>query len=121
MILKRLMCLIKQIERGWRTTYIPSRKDGQSLYDTSLRALYDSDQSSDKRLQMLSVPNKNSYEYPWGLNDNNEPDHDEKTPSVDFEDEDLAQSVKLYLDRETFSTYKPHHYFDYIGGTSTGG
>jgi hypothetical protein len=115
------MCLVSQIEQGERTTYLPPHSaDEESTYHISLQTHYKNDSRADNaKLLPLSILNKSSSNYPWGHNDEDKRGDDVPLSSSDLH---LAQSIATCLNTKvSIPTYKPHHYFDYIGGTSTGG
>jgi hypothetical protein len=70
--------------------------------------------------------NRSSEEYPWFVSSSEQMRVlSERPTTVDDENDDIEQ-ISGSVD-DTFSAaadisqFKPHHYFDYIAGTSTGG
>lgn len=97
LVLKRIMFLVGQIELGQRPLWTKLHSAGENS---------------------TCVPNESSADYPWytppGTNSEPVTIVDDETPEA------IAASIN-----ETFkhsnTQFKPHHYFDYIAGTSTGG
>jgi hypothetical protein len=96
LVLKRIMFLVEQIELGHR----PLRKPHGTGENGTC------------------VPNESSADYPWytpsGTNSDPVTIVDEETPEA------IAASVDETFEHSA-TQFKPHHYFDYIAGTSTGG
>ncbi|KAF2259842.1 FabD/lysophospholipase-like protein [Lojkania enalia] len=113
LILKRLFYLIKQIELGQREGYV---------------GVYPNPSCEEPKLTTYG-PNQSSSEYPWfvPLLTGDEPMKVEQEAGDKIEDEDddedaISKSVdETFLSTTSVSQFKPHHYFDYIAGTSTGG
>ncbi|KAF2230294.1 FabD/lysophospholipase-like protein [Viridothelium virens] len=67
-------------------------------------------------------PNISSGDYPW-YRSMTPPASSSRPPSrtkTNPDEHDLTESVNATFEKSD-SAYKPHHYFDYIAGTSTGG
>ncbi|KAF2490863.1 FabD/lysophospholipase-like protein [Lophium mytilinum] len=112
LVLKRIMFLVEEIELGARRRC--KKASGEA----------DNDPSS-----LYYAPNESSAAYPWS---------DSSVPSADtslclsngnvthiedeYSDDDISASVeKTFASDKLVSAFKPHHYVDYIAGTSTGG
>ncbi|KAI9659137.1 MAG: hypothetical protein M1821_002097 [Bathelium mastoideum] len=98
LITKRLMSLVAEIEQGLR----PKKHQ----VDPSAVEYWE--------------PNYSSGEYPWHR------PSDTPRPSsaarVGLNEDDIASSVEAtFAEENKVTAYKPHHYFDYVAGTSTGG
>lgn len=87
---------------------------------TMLQILHPDDEKHGEPKLSLYEPNPNSSHYPWGvtkegqsksISEPEEPDAGEVTPSVEA----------TFAAKFRITEFKPHHYFDYIAGTSTGG
>lgn len=97
LVLKRIMFLVEQIELGHRPLWTKLHSAGENS---------------------TCVPNESSADYPWYTppGTNSEP--------VTIVDDETPEAIAASVD-ETFehsaTQFKPHHYFDYIAGTSTGG
>ncbi|KAF2186733.1 hypothetical protein K469DRAFT_144119 [Zopfia rhizophila CBS 207.26] len=112
LILKRVLFLIEQIERGQRMGY----------------DLRQSDKIDDEPNLVRYKPNRSSAEYPWftppAQGDVPVVVAQDDLPQIEDEDDDdaIAASVDETFQAGTLVTqFKAHHYIDYIAGTSTGG
>ncbi|KAK5256017.1 hypothetical protein LTR16_004200 [Cryomyces antarcticus] len=102
------MSLVEQIEKGVRPRVNTSaiREEHESSVCSS--EFYDK--------------NSSSSEYPWHVEHCKTEQKAARSLQTHYETpEDIQESVKATFAQKGGSNFKPHHYFDYMAGTSTGG